>query len=102
MISAEKVMNIKVVQLIKIYNVYFGHLFIRKTDSNIVHKSYISLLKFPKLYKRDVKIVNNITITLSDEQMTKIQVVDLDELYNFYVYDFFGSSLLLLQNVVSS
>jgi uncharacterized protein YhbP (UPF0306 family) len=69
MISAEKVMNIKVVQLVKIYNVYFGHLFIRQTDSNIVHKSYISLLKFHKLYKRDVKFVNNVTITLSDEQI---------------------------------
>ena len=38
---------------------------------------------------RDVKFVNNVTITLSDEQMTKIKSVDLDELYNLYVYDFF-------------
>jgi hypothetical protein len=34
--------------------------------------------------------MNNVTIVLSDEQMTKIKVVDLDELYNFYVRDFFS------------
>ena len=44
MISDEKVMNIKVVRLIKIYNFYFGHFFIRQCDSNIVHKIYLSLL----------------------------------------------------------
>ena len=38
---------------------------------------------------RDIKIVNNVTITLSDKEMTKIKVVDLDELYNFVVYDLF-------------
>jgi hypothetical protein len=42
MISDEKVMNIKVVELIKIYTFYFGHLFIQWNDSNIVHKIYIS------------------------------------------------------------
>jgi hypothetical protein len=35
MISTEKVMNIKVVELIKIYNFYFGHFFIRQNGSNI-------------------------------------------------------------------
>jgi hypothetical protein len=40
--------------------------------------------------ERYVKFVNNVTITLSDEQMTKIKVVDFDELYNFYVHDFFN------------
>ena len=39
--------------------------------------------------KREIKFVNNITITLSDEQMTKIKVVDLDQFYNFVVDDFF-------------
>ena len=52
MIPAEKVINIKVVQLIKIYNSYFCHLFIRQSDSNIVHKFYISLSKFHKLRHR--------------------------------------------------
>ena len=52
MIPAGKVINIKVVQLIKIYNSYFGHLFIRQSDSNIVHKFYISLSNFHKLRQR--------------------------------------------------
>ncbi len=39
---------------------------------------------------RYVKLVNNVTITLSDEQMTKIKIVDLDVLYNFIVDDFFS------------
>jgi hypothetical protein len=30
------------------------------------------------------------TTTSSDEEMTKIKVVDLDEFYNFYVNDFFN------------
>jgi hypothetical protein len=34
--------------------------------------------------------LNNVTITLSDEEMTKIKVIDLDELYNFVVDDFFS------------
>jgi hypothetical protein len=52
--------------------------------------------------ERYVKFVNNVTITLSDEQMTKIKVVDFDELYNFYVHDFFNWNHLLLKNIVSS
>jgi hypothetical protein len=34
--------------------------------------------------------MNNVTTTLSDKEMTEIKVVDLDELYNFYVHDFFS------------
>jgi hypothetical protein len=41
-----------------------------------------------KLYERYVKFVNNVLITLLDEQMTKIKVLNLDELYNFYIHDF--------------
>ena len=40
------------------------------------------------------------TTTLSDEEMTKIKVVDLDELYNFVGYDFFSWNHLLFQNLV--
>jgi hypothetical protein len=42
-----------------------------------------------KSYERHVKFMNNVTITLSDKQMTKIKVVDLDNFYNFVVDDFF-------------
>ena len=38
-------------------------------------------------YKRDVKFMNNVTVTL-DEKITKIKVVDLDQFYKFYVDDF--------------
>jgi hypothetical protein len=34
--------------------------------------------------------MNNVTTIISDEQMTKIKVVDLNEFYNFYVPDFFS------------
>jgi hypothetical protein len=44
MISYEKVIYNKVVEVIKIYNFYFGHLFIQQSDSNIVHKFYMSLM----------------------------------------------------------
>ena len=49
---------------------------------------------------RDVSFVNNVTITSSDEQMTKIKVVDLDELYNFVVDDFFIRNYLVAQNTL--
>ncbi len=34
--------------------------------------------------------MNNINITLPDEDMTKIKVIDIHELYNFLVDDFFS------------
>ena len=40
--------------------------------------------------KREINFVNNVTITLSDEEITKVKVIDIDELYNFVVYDFFS------------
>jgi hypothetical protein len=42
------------------------------------------------------------TITLSDEEITKIKVVDLDKFYNFVVDDFCSSNHLLLRNLVWS
>jgi hypothetical protein len=41
-----------------------------------------------KLQERNVNFVNNVTITISDEEMINIKVVDLHESYNFYVHDF--------------
>ena len=40
------------------------------------------------------------TITLSDKEMTKIKVVNLDEFYNFVVDDFYNSNYLPLKNLV--
>ena len=51
---------------------------------------------------RYVKFVNYVTISLSDEQMNKIKVVDIDELCNFYVHDFFIWNYLVPQNFVRS
>ena len=54
-IWTQKVMNIKVVVPIEIYNFYFGHSFIQQIVSNIVHKS-INLLHSLWNYVRDLWI----------------------------------------------
>ena len=36
-------------------------------------------------YKRDVKFVNKFVLTLSNKEMIKINIVDLEKLYNFVV-----------------
>ena len=41
-----------------------------------------------KPYERYIKFVNNVTLTFTHEDMTKIKVLHLDELYNFHVHDF--------------
>ena len=46
--------------------------------------------------------MNNVTITLSDEEMTKIKVIDINELYNFVVDDFFSWSRSLIKNSIWS
>jgi predicted GNAT superfamily acetyltransferase len=38
---------------------------------------------------RDVDTVNNVTIALSNEEMIKTKVVDLEKLYNFINENFF-------------
>ena len=38
-----------------------------------------------KLEMRCIRFVHNVTTTMSDKQMTKIKVVDLQKLYNFAV-----------------
>ena len=39
-------------------------------------------------------------ITLSDEEMIQIKIVDLDELYHFVIDDLFSSNHLVLVNAV--
>ena len=41
-----------------------------------------------KVEEKYIKFVNNVTTTISDEQITKIKVVDLQKLYNFIVEHF--------------
>jgi hypothetical protein len=38
---------------------------------------------------RNVDFVNNVTIALSNKEMTKTKVVDLEKLYNFVVENLF-------------
>ena len=38
---------------------------------------------------RDVDFMNNVIVALSNEEMTKINFVDLEKLYNFVVEKFF-------------
>ena len=38
---------------------------------------------------RDIDFVNNVTIALSNEEMTKIKVIDLEKLYMFVVENIF-------------
>ena len=40
-------------------------------------------------YEGDVDFMNNVTITLSNEEMTKTKIIDLEKLYNFVVQNFF-------------
>jgi hypothetical protein len=82
MTSAEKVMNIKVVELIKIYNFYFGHFFIRQSGSNIVHKIYISLIVYETI-RVMCKIYGQCYyhyIRWPNDQMTKIKVINFGKL----------------------
>ena len=47
------------------YNVYFGHFFIRQSDSNIAHKIDDKLsYSFLKLEERYIRFVNNVTVGL--------------------------------------
>ena len=64
---------------------------------NIIHKStYHS--QFHKLYEGHVDLWTMFNITLSDEEMIKIKVVDL--VYNFVVYNFSIWNHLMFQNAV--
>jgi len=60
-------------------------MFVRHGDSNIFLKSYIYL---HELYERDVKFVKKFVLALSNKEMIKINVVDLEKLYNFVVKNF--------------
>jgi len=74
MISNEKVMNIKVVQLIKIYNFYFGHLSMWLCLNN-------SKFEFQETINSNNILKHQMIWT---EKAMKIKVVVLIEIYNFY------------------
>jgi hypothetical protein len=55
---------------------------------------------FIKLYERRIDFVNNVTIALSNEEITKINFMDLEKLWNFVVKNFLIWIHLGLQNVL--
>ena len=55
-----------------------------------------------KLYGRDVDFVSNVAITLSNKEMIKIKVVDLESLYNFVVEYFLIKLIYCFKNMLSS
>jgi hypothetical protein len=72
-------MNIKVVELIKVYN----FILVISSYDNVVLTLFIKFtyLSFSFInYEGYVKFMNNVTTTMSDEQMIKIKVVDLGKL----------------------
>jgi hypothetical protein len=83
-LSDEKMIKIKVVDLDELYNFDVDNIF---SWNHLLFQNLVwsCLLKF-KIW---------IIQTKSDEEMTKIKVVDLDELHNFVVYDLFIWNQLL-------
>ena len=57
-----------------------------KFDNFIIYSSNIVIV----ILFRYVNFVNNVTTTMSDQEIIKIKVIDLDEFYNIYVHDFFS------------
>ena len=99
MISTIKVVDIKVVEHITMYNFYFGHFFMWQSISK--HCSQIHIWLIVSWNIRDTCwFVTMFTNTLSNEETTKIKVVDLDELYNFGIHHFFSWNHLMVENLV--
>ena len=69
----------KVVDLDELYNFVVAHF---SFEIILLCQNSIRIYQILKL-----KFI--ITETNSDEEMTKIKVVDLDDLYDFYIHDFF-------------
>jgi hypothetical protein len=76
------------------YNFYLSYFFIWQNDSNVVHKIYIFLYSFMKIYERYIRFVKNVIVTVPNEQMIKNKVVDLQKIYNFVV-ELFKFELIL-------
>ena len=91
-LSDEEMTKIKVVDLDEYYNFYFHGFF---SSNHLVFQNVVWIYRF-------LKFKFWIVQTKSHGKMTKIKVIDLDELYNFYIHDFFSWNHILFQNVVSS
>jgi hypothetical protein len=74
MTSNENLVNIKVVDLMKIYNFYFGHLVIRLNLKS-------SNFEFKKITTSNQNLNPQIILT---EKIINTKVVELMKIYNFY------------------
>jgi hypothetical protein len=77
-LSDEEMTKIKVVDLDEYYNFYFHYFF---SSNNLVSQKCCLKLSFLEI--QIFNCSNKVTW-----KMTKIKVIDLDKLYNFYVHDF--------------
>jgi hypothetical protein len=78
-----------------IQEVFLSEIGVLTLFTNLIYLS----CSFIKLYERRVDFVNNVTIALSNEEMTKINFIDLKKLWNFVVKNFLIWIHLGLQNV---
>ena len=74
MISTKKVMKMKVVELIKLYNFYFGHLFM---SLNLNHSNF----EFQQMTVSNKNLTHQM---IRAQKVMNIKVVELIKLYNFY------------------
>jgi hypothetical protein len=74
MISTGKVMKIKVVELIKMYNFCFGHLFMSLNLNN-------SNFEFQEMIASNKNLTHQMIIT---KKVMNIKVIELIKIYNFY------------------
>ena len=74
MLSTEEVIKIKVVELIKIYNFCFGHLFMSLNLNN-------SNFECQEMTASNKNLTHQMIVT---EKVMNIKVVELIKIYNFY------------------
>ena len=99
MISTIKVVNIKVVELITIYNFYFGHFFMWQSISKHYSQIHIWLIVSWTI-RETCWFVNNVYYHFVRWRNDQNKVLDLDELYNFGIHHFFSWNHLLVENLM--
>jgi hypothetical protein len=88
MTSDEKLLNTKVLELIKTNIPYIGHFVIFKSVSEHYSQNLGSHIEFMKLCERLVNFELNFSYTFSNRKMTYIEIVDLDESSKLRIHDF--------------
>ena len=97
----EKLLNTKVVQLIKIYIYYIVYFYIWESVSKQESQSFEYHIDFMELYVRPMDLEIHFRNTLSNAKMTYVLNVDLDEWTNLGIHDFSRWDYLGFQKLVS-